>query len=315
MQKTIYEQTEDLIKEQLENWPMAKDNFYGLNSVEVKEVKFEGDFKVKVQFNPERIRSSSAKVDDKSIKERKCFLCSQNRPSVQKGVDFNGEYTILINPFPIFKKHLTIPGNLHQDQRIEERFVDMLQISRALEKYVVFYNGPKCGASAPDHFHFQAGNVGFLPVEDEFNSFKNKTLLDSTDDYKVYALDNYLRKGLVFTGCDTTVLNQLFSKAWSFFKDNIPSDPEPMVNILTFWEKNQWKIFLFPRNGHRPKQFFYDDPDKIMLSPASVDFGGVLITPRKEDFEKLNGEIITDIFNQVTIDDNVWEKLKRVFSK
>ena len=150
-----------LFKEQLSSWEQARDNYKALENVIVKEVSV-GGFPFKVQFNPARIVSSSAKVDKKSIKERKCFLCSENRPQVQRGLDFVYEkerenpYTVLINPFPIFPKHLTIPMVAHKDQLIGGRMGAMLSLAKELQDFTLFYNGPKCGASAPDHFHFQA---------------------------------------------------------------------------------------------------------------------------------------------------------------
>ena len=153
---------QEFLERQIRDWDTAKNNYEALKHVKVKEFELNGST-VKVQFNPARIVSSAAKVDAKSLKERKCFLCEANRPAVQEGLPWE-DYTILVNPFPIFPKHLTIPANEHTPQLIAGRISDMMKIARVLESYVVFYNGPKCGASAPDHMHFQAGNVGFMPV-------------------------------------------------------------------------------------------------------------------------------------------------------
>ena len=160
--KAVY----DLIDRQLAVWQQAKDNYQALSGVGVKELVVEG-FPVKVQFNPARIVSSAAKVDPKTIKERKCFLCGANRPAIQEGLPFYGkkcEYSVLINPFPIFPKHLTIPDVGHVNQTIEgeyERYEDMLTLSEVLDEFLFFYNGPKCGASAPDHMHFQVATKVF----------------------------------------------------------------------------------------------------------------------------------------------------------
>ncbi|MEG1539745.1 MAG: DUF4922 domain-containing protein, partial [Muribaculaceae bacterium] len=150
-----------LLEDQLLVWDTAKNNYDALKGVNVKELKL-GQSTVKVQFNPARITSSAAKVDTKSLKERKCFLCKANLPAVQKGIAWGDNYTILVNPFPIFPKHLTIPCNDHVDQRILSRIGDMMEIATDLDEYTLFYNGPKCGASAPDHMHFQAGNKVYL---------------------------------------------------------------------------------------------------------------------------------------------------------
>ena len=157
----------NLFTEQLVSWETARNNYAALSGVQVKELNVNG-IPYKVQFNPARIVSSGAKVDAQSIKERKCFLCPANLPPVQKGIPFEGHYNILVNPFPIFPRHLTIPEVAHVNQRIAVRFKDMLALAQALTDYTIFYNGPKCGASAPDHAHFQAGNKGFMPIEKDW---------------------------------------------------------------------------------------------------------------------------------------------------
>lgn len=160
MNQTIHH----LLTGQLASWETARNNYAALSGVRVKELNVNGIL-YKVQFNPARIVSSGAKVDAKSILERKCFLCPANLPPVQKGIPFGGHYNILVNPFPIFPRHLTVPELAHTPQRIATRFTDMLELAEALTDYTIFYNGPKCGASAPDHAHFQAGNKGFMPIE------------------------------------------------------------------------------------------------------------------------------------------------------
>lgn len=163
--------------EQLSSWEMARDNYDALKRVRVKEVTVAG-WLYKVQFNPARMVSSAAKVDSKSIRERKCFLCPDSLPPEQRGIPFGEHYRILVNPFPIFPRHLTVPELRHVGQHILGRFGDMLDLAACLEEYVVFYNGPKCGASAPDHLHFQAGNKGFLPIEREWREKRAEKLAD-----------------------------------------------------------------------------------------------------------------------------------------
>lgn len=313
MNNTIIQQVDNLITEQLNNWPLAKNNFTGLQKVVTREIDFNNKFKIKIQFNPERIRSSAAKVDAKSIQERKCFLCPAHLPEEQKGVEFLDKYLILVNPFPIFKRHLTIPLKEHTDQRIEPHFGEMMQLAKALPGFAVFYNGPLCGASAPDHFHFQAGNTGFMPIEEEIGALQ-KTILKQTVDNQMLAIDVYLRKAILINGNDSKIIEQWFKEILELLKDYIPSDPEPMLNILTQWTGAYWQVIIFPRKKHRPDQFFKEGNEQILLSPASVDFGGVLITPREEDFNKLDEKLIRDIFHQVTMDDCGWEELKKKLS-
>ena len=309
----LQESVLQLINEQLVNWPLAHDNYNGLKSVKTRSLKVGPATEMRIQFNPARIRSSAAKVDAKSIQERKCFLCSANLPVQQRGIDF-GDYKILVNPFPIFPRHLTIPHKDHTDQRIEGRLTDMLNLARALPDFMVFYNGPRCGASAPDHFHFQAGNKGFLPIEKEFLTHPGKVKLLDKDNLRVYSLENYLRKTLVFESNNEAILVKWFCRVFAFLGTLQSDEVEPMLNILCSREKDFWRVFLFPRREHRPRQFFAEGEEQVLLSPASVDFGGVLITPREEDFEKLNAEIVTDIFNQVTLENDSWHIVKLIFN-
>lgn len=301
-----------LIDEQLINWPLARDNYQGLSSVKTRVLEVAPATTMRIQFNPARIRSSAAKVDEQSIRQRKCFLCSENLPVQQRGIGF-GDYTILVNPFPIFTRHLTIPHKDHIDQRIEGRLTDMLNLARALPDFVIFYNGPRCGASAPDHFHFQAGNKGFMPVEKELSAHPGKIKLLDRDRVKVFSIENYLRKTLVFESDDEEMLLKWFTRVFTFLGKVQHMEVEPMVNILCSRERDLWRVFLFPRREHRPRQFYAEGAEQILLSPASVDFGGVLITPREEDFEKLNADTINDIFNQVTLDDDTWTQVKLIF--
>lgn len=155
MNQTIHH----LLTGQLASWETARNNYAALSGVRVKELNVNGIL-YKVQFNPARIVSSGAKVDAKSILERKCFLCPANLPPVQKGIPFGGHYNILVNPFPIFPRHLTVPELAHTPQRIATRFTDMLELAEALTDYTIFYNGPKCGASAPDHAHSRQETKG-----------------------------------------------------------------------------------------------------------------------------------------------------------
>ncbi|HET6558421.1 MAG TPA: DUF4922 domain-containing protein, partial [Prolixibacteraceae bacterium] len=172
--KSAVQVLSEFAEAQKQSWSLARANYDGLKSVENKEFQFDG-FKVKVQFNPERIRSSAAKVDQQSIAERKCFLCNENRPIEQKGISFGEQFLILINPFPIFKTHFTISSNIHVAQRFLVNAQALLEMAAVMEGFMVLYNGPESGASAPDHLHFQAGEEGFMPVGEEYEQLKIDT--------------------------------------------------------------------------------------------------------------------------------------------
>ncbi|MCF0185380.1 MAG: DUF4922 domain-containing protein, partial [Bacteroidaceae bacterium] len=152
----ISTKVKELLQSQKSEWDVVSFNFAALDNMQVAELGYYG---YKVQYNPERKRSTLANLGSAAIGRRKCFLCEQNRPKEQKLVEW-GEYSILVNPYPVCKVHYTIPLNEHLPQRLSGRAVDMVRLAKALPDCVVFFNGAKCGASAPDHFHFQAVGKG-----------------------------------------------------------------------------------------------------------------------------------------------------------
>ncbi len=293
------DKVDSVFSSQLLNWELAKNNYDLLGSVRVRIVDF-GTYHVKVQFNPSRMRSSAARTDAKSIGERPCFLCSLNRPAEQEGVDFEEDMVILVNPYPIFPRHLTIPSYSHTPQRIANNLGRMLRLAEALPDYAIFYNGPGCGASAPDHFHFQAGNRGFMPVEKDFLS--NAILLSSKNGMKIWEWPDYKRTMLTITCNDKSLLSEAFNGFYRAFSGRQSDLEEPMLNIIAYYNPEEWVIHLMPRRLHRPWQFFEEGDRQILLSPASVDLGGVIITPLEEDFMKISKEDITDIFLQVCLE-------------
>lgn len=292
----------DFTESQKMKWPLAAKNFEGLERVEERSFQL-GQFQIKAQFNPGRIRSSVANVDQASIAARACFLCLENRPAEQDSIGFGDDYEILINPFPIFRNHFTITSNVHTDQRFFANVSALLDLAKAMEGFTVFYNGPECGASAPDHLHFQGGESAFLPLLNEFSTTRkdNNKLIFSASDTEVWAFDNYLRKMIsVVAGSKKTAL-EIIECYYSHFSAMQAEKPEPMMNALCNFVGRKWNVHLFPRKAHRPWQFFAEAEKQILISPGSVDFGGVFILPRREDFEKINGNDIKDIFSQVCL--------------
>ncbi|WP_319503041.1 DUF4922 domain-containing protein [uncultured Draconibacterium sp.] len=304
---SISKQIRQLLSDQKTEWELAGKNFAGLENVQMREFQFEG-FSVKVQFNPGRIVSSAAKVDKKSIESRPCFLCAANRPAEQRGVTF-GDYEVLVNPFPIFPEHFTIPAFAHTLQQIKGNFGNMLDLAQAMEGFTLFYNGPKCGASAPDHFHFQAGNAGFMPLDEGTAALKEKYGDDwEKDDVNYSAIKDGLRNFLVLESANKMVLINAFAHIYSALEDS-QSDEEPMLNILARYNENGWIILVFPRALHRPSQYFAEGEENILISPASVDMGGVLITPQEKDFLKIGKADIESILKQVLLPEDQFDKL------
>ncbi|MFO7527100.1 MAG: DUF4922 domain-containing protein [Ignavibacteriaceae bacterium] len=303
-----------LFKQQYDTWELDRNNYDMLKDVRIKSFRF-GSYKIKVQFNPGRIISTSAKVDEKSISERKCFLCIENLPAQQKGINYKDEYIILVNPFPIFPEHFTLSSLKHQPQRIEDTFPHLLSFSKDLSRYYsVVYNGPKCGASAPDHLHFQAGIKNFMPIDDEFHLIKNEfgEVLVSDEDLLITGVDDGLRKFITMESADEVLLNKNFQKILSLLNTENPSEPESMINITSGYDEEfGWQIVIFLREKHRPTHYFREDENRILLSPASVDLAGCCITPDENSFDKLNEKIIKEIFSEVFVDEKKFTRIKK----
>ena len=276
--------------------------------VRVKELNVNG-IPYKVQFNPARIVSSGAKVDAKSIQERKCFLCPANLPPVQKGIPFGGHYHILVNPFPIFPRHLTIPELAHTPQRIASRFTDMLELAEALTEYTIFYNGPRCGASAPDHAHFQAGNKGFMPIEKDWRGQTAGKIADYRK-AALWYLDDAPRATLVIESTSKEDAADLFDIIYRSL-DVKPEEDEPMMNVLVLYEADRWVVFVFPREKHRPACYTAEGEANLLSSPASVDLGGVFITPVEKDFLKITAEDVAQILSEVCLSATDFHKVRQ----
>jgi ATP adenylyltransferase/5',5'''-P-1,P-4-tetraphosphate phosphorylase II len=317
--KTAVQILEELVEIQKMNWPLVASNFRGLEKVEVRYFQFDG-FQIKVQFNPERMLSTVSKTDQKSIAARACFLCSENRPVEQDELEFGDQFLILVNPFPIFKLHFTISSNTHIAQRFLPSVRVLLELAKALEGFTVIYNGPECGASAPDHLHFQAGESTLLPLEEDFERLKNSSRkLYFGVNTTVYAFDHYLRKMISIETTSMTEGLEVIDIYYKHFQAMQPDKIEPMMNALCSWVNGKWTIHLFPRKAHRPTQYFKSGAKQILISPGSVDFGGVFILPRREDFDKITKEDVVDVLSQVCLNQDdfleLTEKIQNNLSK
>ena len=301
-----------LIGQQKDDWELPKTNYADLQEVESRTLAFD-EFQITLQFNPGRVRSSNAKTDTQSIQARPCFLCAANRPAKQQGIDFLGKYTILINPYPIFPNHLTVALNQHLPQTLEPYLADMLELSKNLPRFTIFYNGPKCGASAPDHFHFQAADKHLLPANLETDRLSGKIgdRLLQNETTTIWAIGStYLRNVLLFHSNSASQLHRLLQATIDTLKER-GQEGEPMLNLLVAFENGHWQALLFPRDRQRPRQFFADDDSRILISPASVEMAGLVVLPRKEDFDQLTRDDLADIYRQVSINDHDFDELKQ----
>lgn len=302
-----------LFRDQIEGWPLLGTNWKQLDAVLLKRFDFDG-FSIKVQFNPKRITSSAAKVDRISIRERPCFLCRANRPLEEDFVAYGKDYEILCNPFPIFRQHYTIAHVNHIPQVIDSAFSSLLDLSRDLPELTVFYNAPACGASAPDHLHFQAGLRGAMPIEEELDVLlkKHGSGLIGEKTFQLGSVDDGLRRFLLMEADRKEPLERCFAEISTFLR-SFAHGEEPMLNILALY-REKWQILIFPRAKHRPWQFFEEGEGNILLSPAAVDLGGLMITPQEKDFHKISPTDITDIFRQICLNAEHFKKLQ-VFIK
>ena len=299
-----------LIDRQLASWPEAARRYSDLREVKTKEITI-GGMPVRVQYNPARAVSTLARTDAASIAARPCFLCRENRPQQQESMPFEGcdgrRYEILVNPFPIFPEHFTVPAVDHVPQRIAGRFPDMLRLADTFSDMTVFYNGPESGASAPDHFHFQMGCRGFLPVERHFGLLGPRTVM--RPGAAVIALTSAYIPGLpVITAPDAKSAEAAFLRVLR----SLPVSPrtgEPQLNILCWKERTDsdtvFRILVIPRKAHRPSCYYAPEGEAVRISPASVDLGGVFIVPVEEDFRRANAEVLQSIIRETV--DTSWQ--------
>ncbi len=303
MASNLADQLRTLWDEQKNEWPMMQRGLGFLAESEVREVAYDG-LHCRLQFNPGRVASASAKVDAKSIAARPCFLCEKNRPAEQRGIDAGDGYVFLCNPMPIFDPHFTVPTLEHQPQSIHACLPKMLELAETLSgEFTIFYNGPKCGASAPDHLHLQASPLGATPFEEALLS-GDPALYDRTLQIENIALGLTAQPqppAIVIGGKDRgDVLNQAI-KTLANLDEHFPAQPEPMLNALATHANGLMRVVFFPRVSHRPSNFGHDPaPANVLVSPGLVDMLGMLITPRREDFDHLTGEAVAKIYQEVS---------------
>ena len=298
------------VNSQLLAWPLAAKNFKALDEVLVREVEV-GGLTVRLQFNPARMISSAASLSKEAIAARKCFLCGQNRPPEQSGLDFTSrkgnEYHILVNPYPIFPEHLVIALAEHRDQSICGRYEDMLDLAKAMPDRTVFYNGPKSGASAPDHHHFQAAPAGVVPLELDVESSLDKNATESPLVKLSSASGAVLYRYTRFTTGIYVIKAQSESSAASMFynlisdADKPQGETEPLFNLFTYYREGTYTSIIIFRRSHRSHHYFSDGPDHLTMSPGCADMGGVFIVPVKDEFEKITPELLTEMVDEISL--------------
>jgi hypothetical protein len=308
-----------LLQHQRSSWQLLAEGYRDLEAAKYKSFSF-GDFSIRVQFNPARIISSTADISSESIGARPCFLCTVNRPKEQLGIVYGDAYLILSNPYPIFTEHFTIPTVEHVPQRIAGSFGDMLDLARDLGgSSTVLYNGPECGASAPDHLHFQAGKTGFLPIEDEYRTIIHRygETIDERESFALRAVDDSLRRAIVIESDTKEMILKAFDTLLEALEPYAGSSGEPMLNVLTLFDAPAaaWRVFVFLRRRHRPSAYDAEGDQRIVVSPAAVDYGGVSVLPRRADFEKITREDIIVLFDEVSVGKSVFQDIQYALSR
>lgn len=306
-----------LLQKQKHNWELCRTNFENLATAAHKNFSLQGNTLV-AQWNPGRLQSTSAKTDQASIAARPCFLCDENRPVEQEGI-ITGEYKILVNPYPLFDEHFTITHRDHKEQSIKDTFKDLLWLSHSFgEKYFLLYNGPRCGASAPDHMHFQAGLTSALPLAGELDKAKEKSAARFRIDThtSIYCPDDGIRRYMLVEGKSQETLRFVFQQLYALYKDLVDESGEPMMNILAFYSAADQKhrIAIFPRLKHRPTLYFLPEPRQFLFSPASADLGGLCILPREEDFAMVTGQLLKSCLAEVMLPDDQFRELTNTIS-
>ena len=289
---------EKLFDTQKKSWPALADACRDLACVRTREITC-GSYNVHLQYNPNRAVSSGAAVDQESIKKRPCFLCADNLPGEQQGILYCKDYMIICNPAPIFDRHFTIVMRKHQPQEIGSSLDWFLQITADLSPgYTVFYNGPACGASAPDHLHFQMIPAHALPFLHTLITLSPAKEISSVRFYKA---DNLDRCVVVLESKNMEALREKFARFIEVTRKIIPVNSEPLMNVFCTCENGIWRLVIFLRQKHRPDAYFAAGEKMVFVSPGAVDMAAVIITPRLIDFNRLGCETIRGIYQEVSL--------------
>jgi hypothetical protein len=291
-----------LLAQQHETWPMLRAGTGALVVAQYRSLQVNGA-EVLAQYNPQRLVSTAAQVDATSIRARRCFLCAEHLPLEERGLAWGEDFVILCNPFPVLPNHLVIAARSHRPQAIAGSYGTLLDLAAALgEAYWVLYNGPACGASAPDHLHLQAGTRALLPILHEVEHWPHQQVVQHADQ-EVFALTGYRLQVLIARGRKrSTLLAWLQHAVAGLATVTRASDPEPLLNLLVTCEATGWTVYIFPRARHRPACYFAEGEAKLTVSPAALDLAGVLVVPDTDHFTRIRAQDIARIYAEVTLD-------------
>ena len=286
---------------QMETWSLARHNFRDLQRVLTRDLNMDG-WSLTVQFNPARMVSTGAKIDKASISQRPCFLCQKNRPEEQLIKRLDENFEILVNPYPILPVHYTIPSLCHKPQSIKENFTEIHKLLCLFSDIMVFYNGPKCGASAPDHAHFQAGSRDVTPLQKSWQRLTRNlsTIYSLNDDEDISLIEDWFCPALLVRSRSAETGERLFRRIYDALPMN-ESDTEPMLNIVAWRHADTFLTVVFPRRKHRPDCYSAEGDSRLLVSPGALDMSGLIITPREEDFNKLTADRAVAVLQEVAL--------------
>ena len=292
-------EVEDFFQSEKKNWTEAANRYEALSGVQTRTLPLRGvEGELNVQWNPARMVSTGADVSKQALQKRPCFLCDSNRPAEQHALPVMQQYQLLLNPFPILPKHFTIPTREHTPQAIKGRFQDLFRMSQQMPDYMIFYNGPICGASCPDHMHLQAGSRGIAPLERDWNRIYEPALKPFAKDISL--LTDYACPVLVIHTAEMTKAQECFKRIY----DALPmheGETEPRMNIVCWKQDEEVITLVFPRSQHRPACYFAQGDEQLLISPGALDMCGLLITPREQDFRKLTPQKASAILQEVSL--------------
>ena len=314
-QPTHYDSAIDrFFDRQMKLWADTRRRYRELEHVEIRELApqnaEQATFDLKVQYNPARIGSTAANISKKALAERPCFLCAKNRPQQQMMKTLDGNYELLVNPFPILPMHFTIPVRRHRPQQIRPMFDEMMQLLDKYPELTVFYNGPRCGASAPDHAHLQAGSTGVLPLQKEWQRLSRNlvTVVEKDDESGIYVIEDYPCPALVIRSSKRRSAERLFMKLHDVMP-MIDGETEPMMNIVSWKQDENYIVVVFPRQKHRPDCYYKTEDEQMMISPGALDMAGLIITPRREDFDRIDTDRALAILRECAISNEALQTL------
>jgi hypothetical protein len=296
-----------LIEHQCEHWPQLAEGYEAFAKIETKRVAVE-ESEVVIQHNPGRIRSTAAAIDKTSVSSRACFLCPENLPDEEKGIEYGDDLVILCNPFPVLDRHLSIVHREHVEQKIEGNVETLLALAHDFgPEFFVLYNGPECGASAPDHLHFQACSRALLPIEEHLFEDEPELAEDcsyceetANNTFELFTLGGCGRSVVVFRGGSRSEVARWVYEVLGELAQQMDRD-EPLVNIVCVYDSKLWTVYLFPRARHRPASFFAEGEARLTVSPGAIDMAGVIVVPERAHFDKIGSPEITRILAEVSL--------------